>query len=401
MRAVRLVQLADRLVPAVGCGEVCLATSALRGVDEREVGRALHDALARGVAVVEVAAEAGAERVCGDAVRGLRLADRVVVACRVPARLPLGPGPREPPATAPAAALLAHLPPAHVQACVEASLRASRLEVVPLALLALDPRWLAAPAWPELVAACARLVREGKVLSFGARLQASALAAAAPIAARSPPAVPAGLRPGSLVVTLEDAIAAVPPAVAAPAALHPVTALAGEPWLAAIAAPFHLCDRRAAALVGGAAGARRPALLARAPLAGGALAGRLGPGAPLAPADDRRALSARTLERIAVGCAELAPLVAREPAAARSCDAARAVLERGARPPAVEAATLAELALRYALDRGALVLPRLHRAGPAHLDEALAAGGARPLSAGLSARLEELAASWERAEVDA
>ena len=159
-----------------------------------------------------------------------------------------------------------------------------------------------------------------------------------------------------------------------------------EPWLAAISVPYSLCERGADALLTRAAG--KVAVLARRPLAGGALAGALGPGVALARLDDRRTLDEPALERRAVIAARLAPLVSHEPAAARSCDAARAVLERGRRPPHVEAGTAAALALRFVVDRGAIALPRLHRAE--HVAEAIACAAAPPLSAGLHARLDEL-----------
>ncbi len=138
----------------------------------------------------------------------------------------------------------------------------------------------------------------------------------------------------------------------------------------------------------GGAGASPKVILARRPLAGGALAGMLGPGVRLALNDDRQSLDEAALERIAVLAARLAPLVEREPPAARSCVPARATLERGRRPEGVEALTLAELALRFVLDRGAVALPRLHRAE--RIPEAIAAASAPPLSQALLDRLVEL-----------
>jgi aryl-alcohol dehydrogenase-like predicted oxidoreductase len=102
-------------------------------------------------------------------------------------------------------------------------------------------------------------------------------------------------------------------------------------------------------------------ILAREPLAGGALAGTIGPGMKLAPRDERHALDAKALETIAIAIAKLAKLVRDEPPAARSCEAALSILEQSKRPDHVEAKTMPELALRYVLDRGALALPRLHR----------------------------------------
>ncbi|HEY1553388.1 MAG TPA: hypothetical protein VGF94_01080, partial [Kofleriaceae bacterium] len=130
---------------------------------------------------------------------------------------------------------------------------------------------------------------------------------------------------------------------------------AAEPWLAAIAVPTSMCERVAYT------GAH--AWLARRPLAGGALTGASGP---------------EVSERIAIACAKAAPYVKREPAAARSCDAARAQLERNVRIEHVECETIAELALRFVIDRGAIALPRLHRRE--HVVEAIAAASAPSLS---------------------
>lgn len=347
----RQQQLGEQSVTRVGCGDVRLATAAARNVDAREVERAVHAALELGITLVEAADEEAAERVCGDAVRALRLRDRVVVACRVP-ELPPRPG-------APRRDLLPErLPPAYLQQRIEASLRATRLDALPLAQLPLRAAWRTSPAWPELAGTCARLVREGKVLAWGALCAGGADAEA-------------------------DA------------------ELAAEPWLASISIPYSLCEPAADPVLAAAssapasppagspdARATAKAILARRPLAGGALAGGLGPGASLPPNDDRRALDDPALERIAILAAKLAPLVEREPPAARACDAARAVLERGRRPPHVEALTLAELALRFVLDRGAIALPRLHRAE--HLAEAIAAAAAPPLSPALLERLAAL-----------
>ena len=251
--------------------------------------------------------------------RALRLRDDALVACGLRAT--------------------GGVPPARaVQAHVEDLLRATRLDALPLALVPLRAAWRAMSPWPELAGTCARLVREGKVLRWGAELAA-----------------------------LDDETAE----------------LAREPWLCALALPYSACERDAEPVIAAALEQHR-AVLARRPLAGGGLAGALGPGAPLAPRDERRALN---LEPFAVVAARLAPLVAHEPAAARSSDAARQAREAARRPEHVEAQTLAELALRYALDRGVLALPRLHRA--AHVPDALAALTAPPLSPALRARIED------------
>ncbi len=332
-------RIGERTVTRVGCGDVRLATAAARGASAREVERAVHSALELGITLIEAAEEEAAERLCGDAVRALRLRDAVVVACRVPELAPRPGAPRRD-------VLPERLPPAYVQQRIEASLRATRLEALPLVQLPLRAAWRASPAWPELAGACVRLVREGKVLAWGALCAGD---------------------------TGDDSAE--------------LTELAAEPWLAALSIPYSLCERGAEAVLSSGGG---KAILARRPLAGGALAGTLGPGVRLALHDDRHSLDEPALERIAVLAARLAPLVEREPPAARSCDAARAVLERGRRPSHVEAFTLAELALRFVIDRGAIALPRLHRAE--RVAEAISSAAAPPHSPELLERLDELPA---------
>ena len=313
-------------VTAIGCGDVSLAVAADRGVDAREAERALDHALSLGITLVEVRDEPDAERLAGNAVRTARARDRVVVATNV-SLVPPRPG-------VPRRDLLPELLPArYVQERIEASLRATRLDALPLAQLPLRTIWRTSTAYAELVGTCARLVREGKVLAWGGRLD------------------------------------------------EPDVAFAEEPWLAALSVVFNLTDRGAEPLLA----ATKLPVLARQPLAGGALTGNLGPGVKLPPRDDRNELAPADLERIAVTAARLTLEVRTEPPAARSCDAARAVRERGRRPDHVEANTLAELALRFVIDRGAIPLPRLHR--HAHVMDAIVAGSSPPLSPELLRRI--------------
>lgn len=333
---VRTRRLASHSITAVGGGELSLATSAGRGVPARDVEHALHEAIAFGITLFDVAHDSDSERLAGQAVRAQRVRDRVVMATRVPVLAPR-PG-------APQRDLLPErLPVRYLQDRVEASLRASRLEVLGLAQLSLSPAWLASRAWPELVGTCARLVQEGKVLAWGAMLDQPDHEAAAQLVA--------------------------------------------EPWLSALSVVYHLCDRRAEAVFTAAAQRELP-VLARMPLAGGALAGRLGPGMILPPRDDRHDLAPEVLERIAIAVAHLAPLVKREPAAARSCDAAREILARAVRSDhrdRLACGDVAELALRFAIDSAGVALPRLHRRE--HLLPAIAAAAAPPLPADLLAAL--------------
>ncbi len=309
----RRVALGDTSVAAIGLGDICLARSAARRVDHGEVARTLHAALEAGLDLVDVSSDA--EELAGDSVRSLRVRDRVIVATRVPAI-----GTRD--------VLSDRLPARYVQDRVERSLRATRLDAIPLVQLAVRAFWRSSSAWPELAGTCARLVREGKVLRWGA-----------------------------ITDTIEDDTAQ----------------LADEPWLVSLSVPFSLCARAAEPLLGS-----RLALLARRPLGGGALAGTLGPGVRLPPDDDRNELDERELAKIAVGVAKLSRFVKRTPPAARSCDPAKAQLEKNPRLPHLEADTLPELALRAVIDRGAIALPRLHR--HEHVVAALLAGSAPPLS---------------------
>jgi aryl-alcohol dehydrogenase-like predicted oxidoreductase len=320
---VRHRPLGTATVTAVGCGDVSLAIAAGRNVDASELARALHHALALGISLIDVAPEDAAERLVGDAVRSLRLRDGTVVATHVPLVA-------ERPGLPKRDVLHERLPVRYVQERVELSLRATRLDVLPLVMLTALPRWRDSPAWPELAGTLTRLVREGKVLEWGELVDPT---------------------PDESGVTVE----------------LPFVATAGT---------FNLCARTT------------KVTLARHPLAGGALTGALGPGVHLAVHDDRHTIDDAGLERSAVMVAHLAPLVDREPPAARSCDAARAVLDRGRRPDHLEARTVAELALRWVIDRDAIALPRLHR--KEHVDAAVAAASAAPLTPALLERLDSL-----------
>jgi aryl-alcohol dehydrogenase-like predicted oxidoreductase len=296
--------LAGRSVAAVGLGDVSFARAAARGHDIGEVTRRVHEALEASIDVIDLAPEPDVERAVGEAVRALRARDRAVVATKIP---PFDRG---------------GLPVAYVQARVEASLRATRFDGMPLVQLPVDAELRASSAWPDLQGTCERLVREGKVLAWGA------------IVDHTTPLV--------------------------------------EPWLSSLAIDFSLCARGSAAVLEASA---THAIFARRVLAGGALAGTLGPGVLLSRNDDRHGVD---LDAIALGVAKLARFVKRPPPAARASEAARAIAETAERPDHVECETLAELALRYAIDRGAIALPRIARA--VDLYEAIVAASAPPLS---------------------
>jgi aryl-alcohol dehydrogenase-like predicted oxidoreductase len=324
---VRRVSIGETSITAIGAGDICLARSAARRVDHGEVARTLHAAVAAGLDLLDAAPDA--EEMVGSTVRALHVRDRAIVATRIPAIAvrPSGDPTRD--------TLAERLPARYVQERIERSLRATRLDAIPLAQLPLRAAWRTSSAWPELAGTAARLVREGKVLRWGAILD-----------------------------TIEDDTAQ----------------LADEAWLQSLSVPFSLCVRAAEPLL-----ATRLAIVARQPLAGGALAGRLGPGMRLPPDDDRNDLDEPTLTRMAVEAARLARYVKHTPPAARSCDPAKAQLEKNPRLPHLECDTLAELALRAVIDRGAIALPRLHR--PDHVPLALLAVASPPLPPDLLAEL--------------
>lgn len=418
----------------VGAGEVSLSRSAGRGVDASELARAVHAGLEAGIELVEIAPEEDAERLVGDAIRALRMRDRALPITRVPASAVGATG------AVVRDVLRERLPGRYVQDRIERSLRATRLDALPIAAIELRAAWRESAAWPELVDACARLVRDGKVLAYAAYVERveddthelldetwlDALSVPYSLCERAADSLLARVRelrtPPATSTSAEPAATSPRPTPALDADPTLAAAAARDPNIAAVLAAqltsgdspsatstrstdHALVDPRlaindpvvAAALardpkLAAALGITLPrgpdrdvAILARRPLAGGALAGSLGPGAKLRKGDDR-ALDAPTLERIAVGVAKLAALVKETPAAARSCEAAKAQLERNTRPEHVECATVAELALRFVLDRDAIALPRLHHRE--HVVDALAAAIAAPLPRDLMDKLD-------------
>lgn len=314
--------LAGSTVTAIGCGDVSLGIAASRGVDRREAERSLHEALTLGISLIEIHDEDDAERMVGDAVRSLRLRDRTTVVTRIAPRTST-------PGFEVRDVLHERLPATYVQERLESSLRMTRLDVIQLAQLPIRGSWRATRGWSELRETCERMVREGKVVAWGAIVDE--------------------LEPGPIPRDPEEP----PPAPAAHGLAH-------EPWITALQLTFSLCDRKAESLIALALECKL-AVLARRPLAGGTLAGTIGPGGRLSPRDDRNEIDPATLDRIALHIARLSPLVRNTPPAATSTADSRAVLERGRRPDNVEASTLAELALRYVIDRGVIALPRVHR----------------------------------------
>jgi aryl-alcohol dehydrogenase-like predicted oxidoreductase len=366
----------SRAIPAVGSGDVSVSRALKRGLDATDVRRAVEHVIESGLDLIDVAAEEAAEQIVAEAIRALRVRDRVLAAYRVPAIVHrLGIPTRD--------TLPARLPPRYIVDHVESILRATRLDAIPLAQLLLRAQWRSSSAWPEVVGTCERLVREGKVLAWGA-----------------------------FVDEIED----------------DTPELLAEPWLVTISIPYSLCERAGNAVLDAATGvtalaplatpavaapapsslilsqfdivptdapavsgpilAPRTKVLARRPLAGAALAGALGPGAKLRIHDERNAIDAATLDRIAIAVAKLARFTKQTPPAAFATAATRGQLERNRRPDHVHAQTLAELALRYVITRGAIALPRLHRAE--HVADALIASHSPPLPPELVEQLEQL-----------
>lgn len=322
----------------------------------------------------------------GDAVRALRLRDTTLVATQVPMLA----GTR----------FVDRLPPGHVQQRIEATLRATKLDALPLAMLPLSTAWLASSAWADLAGTLVKLTREGKVLRWGARLDLAAAESEGRLADELERA--AALREPfcaiSIVLSacdrrglpLLEGIVMKPRAVkkAKPKSTGLLVSLddvADDPMLDDPELAALMGKIPSTPVAGDAERVKSLPILAREPLAGGALAGILGPGMKMSPRDDRRVLDTAMLTKIAVAVGTLAPLVRNEPPATRSCEAARGAFEQGKRPDDVEARTLAELALRFVLDRGALALPRLHK--KEYVTTALQAIAAAPLSQAVHERL--------------
>ena len=302
----RMRSLAGRSVTVIGLGDVSFTRAAARNHEPADVVRRVHEALEHAIDVIDLAAEPDVEQAVGEAVRAVRARDRAVITTTV--RLPDVRDARG------------------VQAQVEASLRTTRLDGLPLVQLPLRTAWLASSAWPELHGTCDRLVREGKVLAWGAIVDPDDV-----IAEATPPAEPVELAgfattgSGLLVPSAKAPASAPTPPLAHPLAL---------PLFASLAIDFSLCARDAAPVLA----VSTHAIFAHRPLAGGALAGRLGPGAVLARTDDRRGVD---LDAIAIGVAKLARFVKHVPPAARSSEAARAIADTAPRVANIECDTLA------------------------------------------------------------
>jgi aryl-alcohol dehydrogenase-like predicted oxidoreductase len=229
-------------VSALGAGTGGLDASRWRDLDPAQGARTLREALDAGVTFIATgpSPERRVEALVGEAVRELRARDRTVVATQVPAA---GQG-----------ELRDLFPEAHVQRAVEDSLRAQRAEVLPVAQLGRwSDRWLEQDEWDALRQLMARLIREGKVLSWG--------------------------------VVAGDSKAA--------------EGVLEDPAISSLQVRLHLLDRGALPLTARAA-ERQVGVIACAPLDGGLLGGPLVPGAEL-PAGDARVAQLASLDWPRVG----------------------------------------------------------------------------------------------------
>lgn len=426
-------RLGNVTVTVLGCGDVSLGRAASRGVDSREVEAALSAALELGITLVDVAADPDSERLVGLAVRGLHLRDRVTVAVKVPA-LAGGAGASTAihlgaatvgairATSARRAGVADVLPVAYVQARVEEALRATKLDALPLVQLPLRASWRTQSAWPELVGTAARLVREGKVLQWGAildDLEPRELTNEEREERRSDAPELGALRLvteswlASLLLTfnacdrlalpvIAAATAPVPDAetaaAAAAAALDPVSALLVSGAVSADLATMIASSGSGSSLAAMLAPAitapdappaptrHRPVIFARHPLAGGALTGTLGPGAKLTMRDDRADIEPEVLARIAVAAAKLTAVIREIPQVASATVAARTELDHTRRREDLTPSdSMLALALRYVLDQAVVALPRLHRR--AHVPATIAAAYAPALGQSASAAL--------------
>jgi aryl-alcohol dehydrogenase-like predicted oxidoreductase len=228
-------------VGAVGFGAWGLGGDLWRGVDPRDAQRALYAALDAGVDFVDTAlayGEGDSERLVGEVIRDLRARDWAVVATKVPPRQRAWPA-------EPHVPLEQVLPAEYVVGCVEQSLRNLRAEALCLEQLHVwHDAWLDAGAWPELRAAMARMVKEGKVLHWGVSVNAHA----------------------------------------------PETALrlAADPLIETVQVVYNVFDRSAERELFALARERELGVIARVPFDEGALTGALGPGTEFPPHDWRR-----------------------------------------------------------------------------------------------------------------
>jgi aryl-alcohol dehydrogenase-like predicted oxidoreductase len=342
----RPIARADRQVSAIGIGTRGWVTRRGRTDGPRAIGLAIDT----GCTLIDVAPTwADAQQVVGETIRELRARDRVVVTSLVE------PLTARPPPLVPGALIVSLrprlprlsdvLPPAYVQRVVEDSLRALRLDAIPLALInGWRDTWLEDRAWPELRATLDRLVFEGKVLAWG-------------VAARDGGA--------------DDAVLA-----------------CAQPWVAAVQVRRSLFDHSADQQLLPAASAAGTAVLVREPLAGGALTGELGVGAQFLPRDERARWPLDRIESIVADLARLAAIVTIAPPAAATTEEGRRILGTMRRGEDVLRGSLADLALRDAIDPPAITAAVVGARSVEHVLANMLCADERRLSPSLRAALD-------------
>ena len=291
-------------------GSATSASSArrARGRDPAETLRRVHEALEANIDLIDVAPEDDTERAVGDAVRVLRARDRAIVATRLPelTELPGGAPTRD--------LMLERLPLRYVIERVDAVLRKTKLDALPLVQLPLHAKWRAV----DCVARARRHVRAPRPRRQGPALGCDRERARA--------------RRRAVARVDRDRLLAVPARCASP-----LIAAGTAKKIAVLALPpaRRWCARRHARSRRRAS--RRATIAARS--------------MPTAARSDR-------------GRRREARIARQARAARRRARATRraAIFETTPRPPNLDRlTTIAELALRYVIDRGVIALPRIHQ----------------------------------------
>jgi aryl-alcohol dehydrogenase-like predicted oxidoreductase len=319
----------------VAFGAAGLGSPLWRGVDASDAQRALYQAVDAGINFIDTSAEYGdSERLIGQVVGDLRARDSVVVATKVAplaAKAPAGELP----------ALADVFPSAYVVRSVEDSLRRQRAEVLSIVQLTTwRDSWHAGAAWRDLAGTMHELIRAGKVLHWGISVSAAELGAVLPL--------------------LDD------------------------PVIETVQMPYSIFTRAGSGELMTRARERDVGVLVRSPLEKGALGGAFTMATTFLPGDVRAEVFAGP---------RLAEVVDR----VGQVDQVGRIDRLGALRSFLgdEAATLAELALRFCLSSPdiAAVVTGMRRAE--HVAQNLAVSDGRPLSPDTLERLREHA--WERA----
>jgi aryl-alcohol dehydrogenase-like predicted oxidoreductase len=322
--------------------------------------RAISEAIEHGVTVIDTVPYQGdAEQLCGRTLRALRAQERVVMISRLA------------PASADAALKMVlrddeevvfadPLPkiysPGYLRDRVESSLRACKLEALPLCLLeGWHDSWMLSSAWPEIVGAMAQLKRRGRVLHWGL-------------------AIPHHALPDTSLVL-------------------------DEPMITMIAAPYNLWSAAAAPLAE-AASQRGIGFLATMVMGQAGLSGEITASAEFRPGDVRNERFADPLRRIELSrrIAEFAAYTKSIPVAAESSDAGREALEESRREMADrECETIAELAVRFVRSNPNVSTAVIGSSSVEHVRSNVAADQKGPLPDHVLVPLRALLARYARA----